>query len=165
MFSFLVIHICWKFLVLVGTINFDFNCSLIHCSASGSTTNSTEIINFQEAVQHFDTIDLTEYSEKIQPTSKHSGFASFIHSIVGPAKLNKSLVPQRNLIFTLALIPFDNGDKDHVRILQTLFKTLTKRKLDCPRFGPHWELIGFQGNPSIYCHGDNYLMLSCGISK
>ena len=116
----------------------------LHLTAS-TATNNTELIGFQEAVQHFESIDLNEYAEKIKPTSKQTGFASFIHSIVGPAKLHKSLVSQRNLIFTLALVPFNNEDKEHVRILQTLFKTLTKRKLDCSRFGTHWELIGFQG--------------------
>lgn len=112
---------------------------------ASTSTNNTEPIGFQEAVQHFESIDLNEYADKIKPTLKQTGFASLIHSIVGPAKLHKSLVSQRNLIFTLALVPFNNEDKEHIRILQTLFKTLTRRKLDCSRFGDHWELIGFQG--------------------
>jgi len=30
--------------------------------------------------------------------------------------------------------------------LQTLFKLLTAGNSDCPRYGSHWERIGFQGN-------------------
>jgi hypothetical protein len=33
----------------------------------------------------------------------------------------------------------------HLNVLQTIYKKLTGAKFDCPRFGPHWEQIGFQG--------------------
>jgi len=119
---------------------------------SSLTSNSTEPISFHEALEHFESIDLNEYSDKIQTRSKRSGISSVFHSIIGPPKLHKSLCSERNLIFALALIPFDNADGIHVRILQTLYKKLTGTKFDCARFGPHWELIGFQGKIMLLLH-------------
>jgi hypothetical protein len=41
--------------------------------------------------------------------------------------------------------PFNNDDPVHVRVLQTIYKKLTGDIVDCPRYGSHWEQIGFQG--------------------
>lgn len=32
-----------------------------------------------------------------------------------------------------------------MRVLQTLYKALTGSDRDCPRYGKHWEEVGFQG--------------------
>ena len=45
--------------------------------------------------------------------------------------------------------PFDNDDSVHNRVLQTVFRHLTGAKVDCPRYGDHWEQIGFQGSPIL----------------
>ena len=39
----------------------------------------------------------------------------------------------------------DNSQAVHLRVLQTIYKRLLGCRLDCPRYGPHWESIGFQG--------------------
>lgn len=39
----------------------------------------------------------------------------------------------------------DNSQAVHMRVLQTIYKRLIGSRLDCPRFGAHWENIGFQG--------------------
>lgn len=41
--------------------------------------------------------------------------------------------------------PVDNSQTVHMRVLQTIYKKLIGSKLDCPRYGVHWENIGFQG--------------------
>ena len=41
--------------------------------------------------------------------------------------------------------PFNNDDAMHSRVLQTIYRQLTGAKVDCPRYGSHWEQIGFQG--------------------
>lgn len=41
--------------------------------------------------------------------------------------------------------PVDNSQTVHMRVLQTIYKRLIGSRLDCPRFGAHWENIGFQG--------------------
>ncbi len=35
-------------------------------------------------------------------------------------------------------------------MLLTLYKLLTGNRVDCPRYGSHWELIGFQVRILIY---------------
>ncbi|XP_075732455.1 ELMO domain-containing protein 3-like isoform X2 [Rhipicephalus microplus] len=42
--------------------------------------------------------------------------------------------------------PFDNDNTLHLEILQTIYRKLTHTVYDCPRYGGHWERIGFQGN-------------------
>jgi len=84
---------------------------------------------------------------------------------MGPPKLLSSLHDERNLIFTLALAPFDNNVHIHWNILQSIFKILTHRKLSCARFGSHWEQIGFQGNdPSTDLRGCGMLGLLTTLS-
>lgn len=39
----------------------------------------------------------------------------------------------------------DNNQTVHMRVLQTIYKRLIGSRLDCPRYGSHWESIGFQG--------------------
>ena len=41
--------------------------------------------------------------------------------------------------------PFDDDEEIHQRVLQTIYKQLTGSTIDCPRYGTHWEQIGFQG--------------------
>lgn len=39
----------------------------------------------------------------------------------------------------------DNSQIVHMRVLQSIYKKLIGCRLDCPRYGSHWENIGFQG--------------------
>lgn len=43
----------------------------------------------------------------------------------------------------------DNSQTVHLRVLQTIYKRLLGCRLDCPRYGPHWENIGFQGSVCV----------------
>jgi len=81
----------------------------------------------------------------IKPTIKHRGMAAITHKLFGPPQMNNSLHLERNLIFGLALCMFKNDEPMHINVLQTIYKKLSGTKLDCPRYGNHWELIGFQG--------------------
>uniref|UniRef100_A0A8C7WR32 ELMO/CED-12 domain containing 3 n=1 Tax=Oryzias sinensis TaxID=183150 RepID=A0A8C7WR32_9TELE len=56
--------------------------------------------------------------------------------------------------------PVDNSQPVHMRVLQTIYKRLIGSRLDCPRFGPHWENIGFQGtDPATDLRGTGFLGL------
>lgn len=46
--------------------------------------------------------------------------------------------------------PVDNNQTVHMRVLQTIYKRLIGSRLDCPRYGAHWENIGFQGRTPVY---------------
>ena len=49
------------------------------------------------------------------------------------------------ILFIIFPAVLENGDHIHVRSLQTIYRSLTGSRFDCPRFGNHWEEIGFQG--------------------
>jgi len=66
---------------------------------------------------------------------------------------------ERDNIFAIALLSFDNANATHIKALQTNYIVLTGVDL-CPRFGPHWETIGFQGeDPSTDLRGVGMLGL------
>ena len=102
---------------------------------------------------------------------RRTGLAAIAHFLFGPPRLHRELLEERDLVFTIAqcecgrealacLQPplpvtcvcvcvcvgqLDNSQAVHLRVLQTIYKRLLGCRLDCPRYGPHWESIGFQG--------------------
>jgi len=64
------------------------------------------------------------------------------------------------LIQASALIAFSNEEPLHLSMLRTIYRQLTSTTLDCPRYGDHWEQIGFQGtDPSTDLRGVGLLGL------
>jgi len=64
------------------------------------------------------------------------------------------------LIQATALIAFSNEDPLHLSMLRTIYRQLTSSTVDCPRYGSHWETIGFQGtDPSTDLRGVGILGL------
>ncbi|XP_009333367.1 PREDICTED: ELMO domain-containing protein 3, partial [Pygoscelis adeliae] len=54
----------------------------------------------------------------------------------------------------------DDNERVHMRILQTIYKRLTRSRLGCPRYGAHWEELGFQGaDPGTDLRGTGMLGL------
>ncbi|KAF1445920.1 ELMO domain-containing protein 3, partial [Pygoscelis papua] len=54
----------------------------------------------------------------------------------------------------------DDNERVHMRILQTIYKKLTRSRLGCPRYGAHWEELGFQGaDPGTDLRGTGMLGL------
>ncbi|EDO31128.1 predicted protein, partial [Nematostella vectensis] len=103
-------------------------------------------VTFKEVVKHFQSAAyLEQHMSYIKPTIKRRGCAAIGDKLFGPPKMDSALHTERNLIFALALCMFLNEEPIHGTILQTIYKKLTGTKLDCPRYGNHWELIGFQG--------------------
>ena len=51
-------------------------------------------------------------------------------------------------------------DHVHLSMLRTIYRQLTSTTVDCPRYGDHWETIGFQGtDPSTDLRGVGVLGL------
>jgi len=48
-------------------------------------------------------------------------------------------------VMATALVPLDNDCAVQLGMLRTLYRQLTVTRLDPPRYGGHWEDIGFQG--------------------
>ncbi|PFX29036.1 ELMO domain-containing protein 3-like [Stylophora pistillata] len=128
---------------------------------NGQAGSRSPLVTFQDAIHHFQTASyLEQHMSHIKPTVKHRGMAAVTHRLFGPPKMNNSLHSERNLIFALALCMFKNDETMHTQVLQTIYKKLTGTKLDCPRYGNHWELIGFQGlDPATDLRGCGFLGL------
>lgn len=119
-------------------------------SGNGQAGSHSPLVTFQDAMRHCQTASyLEQHMSHIKPTIKHRGMAAVTHKLFGPPQMNSSLHLERNLIFALALCMFKNDEPMHNHVLQTIYKKLSGTKLDCPRYGNHWELIGFQGMLSI----------------
>uniref|UniRef100_A0A3P9IBB6 ELMO domain containing 3 n=1 Tax=Oryzias latipes TaxID=8090 RepID=A0A3P9IBB6_ORYLA len=120
----------------------------------------TPLISFNEALQYFQTTDLGDLLKNIQPTIRRTGLAAITHFLFGPPRLHKDLLEERDLVFAIAQCPVDNSQPVHMRVLQTIYKRLIGSRLDCPRLGPHWENIGFQGtDPATDLRGTGFLGL------
>ncbi|PRP80054.1 hypothetical protein PROFUN_10737 [Planoprotostelium fungivorum] len=104
-------------------------------------------ITFEAAWKYFEKMDLTEEKKKIitTDTKKQGFFKSFFGSLLGP-KLSPDHVRDRDTIFAIAQVQFNEDDNVHHDVLQTIRRKLTGEVCVSPRFGGHWEQIGFQGN-------------------
>ncbi|CAD5123868.1 DgyrCDS12175 [Dimorphilus gyrociliatus] len=137
--------------------------------AEQSTDDETEItsrlasptITFKDAERECRKLNWLPYSEKVKTTVNKKGFFATVKSLFcGPPSLNKTLEEDRLFIFCMAAYQFDNNCETHIRVLQTIFKLLTGSRFDCPRYGNHWENIGFQGtDPSTDLRGTGFLGL------
>ncbi|XP_055255662.1 ELMO domain-containing protein 3 isoform X1 [Moschus berezovskii] len=119
-----------------------------------------QLISFSEALQHFQTVDLSSFKKRIQPTIRRTGLAALRHYLFGPPKLHHGLREERDLVLTIAQCGLDSQDPMHGRVLQTIYKKLTGSKFDCALHGDHWEDLGFQGtNPATDLRGAGFLAL------
>ncbi|XP_011712088.1 ELMO domain-containing protein 3 isoform X1 [Macaca nemestrina] len=130
---------------------------------TGSQANSEQpgqLISFSEALQYFQTVDLSSFKKRIQPTIRRTGLAALRHYLFGPPKLHQGLREERDLVLTIAQCGLDSQDPVHGRVLQTIYKKLTGSKFDCALHGDHWEDLGFQGaNPATDLRGAGFLAL------
>ncbi|XP_073906208.1 ELMO domain-containing protein 3 isoform X3 [Castor canadensis] len=125
-----------------------------------STDQPGQLISFGEALQHFQTVDLSSFKKRIQPTIRRTGLAALRHCLFGPPKLHQGLREERDLVLTIAQCGLDSQDPMHGRVLQTIYRKLTGSKFDCALLGDHWEDLGFQGaNPATDLRGAGFLAL------
>ena len=61
------------------------------------------------------------------------------------ATLSKGLRSEYDLVLSLSSTPLSNTDKLHIEALQTVYQKLMGSALNCRRYGPHWQDVGFQG--------------------
>ncbi|KAK0137539.1 ELMO domain-containing protein 3 [Merluccius polli] len=129
-------------------------------AAAAEESVPTPLISFNEALQYFQTTDLGELLRNIQPTVRRTGLAAITHFFFGPPRLHRELLEERDLVFAIAQCSLDNSQAVHMRVLQTIYKRLVGGRLDCARYGTHWENIGFQGtDPATDLRGTGFLGL------
>jgi hypothetical protein len=130
--------------------------------------NETKVVSFHESIEHllksfnmydnFDSISNKHYYHSYAPDESTEEKRHYVddmntnflqrlfQKLFGPAKLNEKYVENRDFIYLLVSKKFDDDCIIHKQILFTLYKKLTNTLIDCPRYGHHWEIIGFQGN-------------------
>ncbi|XP_021230570.1 ELMO domain-containing protein 3 isoform X3 [Numida meleagris] len=135
--------------------------SLCHSAVLlGRSAGPVPLISFNEALQFFQTTDLSECRKKIQATVRRQGLAALLHFLFGPPRLQQQLQGERDLALAIAQCGLDDNQAVHMRILQTIYKKLTCSRLGCPRYGAHWEELGFQGaDPGTDLRGTGMLGL------
>uniref|UniRef100_A0A8B9VC51 ELMO domain containing 3 n=1 Tax=Anas zonorhyncha TaxID=75864 RepID=A0A8B9VC51_9AVES len=123
-------------------------------------SGAVPLISFNEALQHFQTADLSACRKKIQATARRQGLAALLRFLFGPPRLQQQLQGERDLALAMAQCGLDDSEAVHMRILQTIYKKLTCSRLGCPRYGAHWEELGFQGaDPGTDLRGTGMLGL------
>jgi len=113
--------------------------------------------------------DLDTYLQQIKSrTNRRSSGNVFnninVKNILCCLRRPPSLPPHQRqtvrLIQASALIAFSNEEPLHLSMLRTIYRQLTSTTLDCPRYGDHWQQIGFQGtDPSTDLRGVGILGL------
>lgn len=128
-----------------------------HKSVSGEAKN-TDSLSFAEALNYFLSKEMDKSA--INPTLERTGLSALLHFFFGPPRLRPTLIEERDSVFCIAKIQLEDGEQIHNRVLQTIYKKLIGSKFDCPRRGPHWQDIGFQGNdPATDLRGVGFLGL------
>ncbi|NXJ38841.1 ELMD3 protein, partial [Ciconia maguari] len=130
----------------------------------GTSAGAAPPISFNEALQYFQTADLSECRVRAGPRalalSRGQGLAALVRFLFGPPRLQPQLQGERELALAMAQCGLDDNERVHMRILQTVYKKLTRSRLGCPRYGTHWEELGFQGaDPGTDLRGTGMLGL------
>ncbi|KAF1508524.1 ELMO domain-containing protein 3, partial [Eudyptula minor novaehollandiae] len=126
----------------------------------GTSAGAAPPISFNEALQYFQTADLSECRKKVRATVRRRGLAALVRFLFGPPRLQPQLQGERELALAMAQCGLDDNERVHMRILQTIYKKLTRSGLGCPRYGAHWEELGFQGaDPGTDLRGTGMLGL------
>lgn len=88
------------------------------------------------------------------------GLVSLLRFLFGPPRLQPQLQGEQELALAMAHCALDDQQEVHMRILQTVYRRLTCSSLGCPRYGAHWEELGFQGvDPGTDLRGTGMLGL------
>ncbi|NXQ57757.1 ELMD3 protein, partial [Anthoscopus minutus] len=102
-------------------------------------------ISFTEALQHFQSTELFKSRGKVRAPGRQGILAALFCCFCGPPQLQPQLWGEQELVLAMAQCALDDSERVHMRILQTIYQQLTCSRLGCPRYGAHWEELGFQG--------------------
>jgi hypothetical protein len=112
---------------------------------------SSHLLSYNHVNNEFLKMYLTNefLSQVQQQTNLNNRNENFFHKIVsnlfGPEKLKKEYKQTADFIYLLTTKQLDEHCPIHTQILITIYRKLTGSNIDCPRYGTHWENIGFQG--------------------
>ncbi|XP_050839078.1 ELMO domain-containing protein 3 [Serinus canaria] len=117
-------------------------------------------ISFTEALQHFQSAELPSSRGKARAPGRRGILAALLRRLRGLPRLRPQLRGEQELALAMAQCALDDSEWVHMRILQTIYRQLTRSRLGCPRYGAHWEELGFQGaDPGTDLRGTGMLGL------
>ncbi|XP_029819819.1 ELMO domain-containing protein 3, partial [Manacus vitellinus] len=97
---------------------------------------------------------------KVRGPGRRGGLSVLLRCLGGPPRLRPQLRGERELVLAMAQCALDDSEWVHMRILQTIYRQLTRSRRGCPRYGTHWEELGFQGvDPGTDLRGTGMLGL------
>ncbi|NXH04711.1 ELMD3 protein, partial [Loxia leucoptera] len=82
---------------------------------------------------------------KARAPGRRGILAALLRRLRGLPRLRPQLRGEQELALAMAQCALDDSEWVHMRILQTIYRQLTRSRLGCPRYGAHWEELGFQG--------------------
>lgn len=104
-----------------------------------------KLVDFASAWNVVRNLNLAPQKRQVaSQTVKKGGFLSKIFAGCSASKLPANLASERDQILAFAKVPYIEDEELHYDMLRTIFIKLTDN-YNCPRYGPHWEMIGFQG--------------------
>ncbi|XP_039943814.1 ELMO domain-containing protein 3 isoform X3 [Hirundo rustica] len=97
---------------------------------------------------------------KVQVPGRRGILAALLRCLCLAPRLRPQLWREQELALAMAQCALDDSEWVHMRILQTIYQQLTRSRLGCPRYGAHWEELGFQGvDPGTDLRGTGMLGL------
>ncbi|NXO04561.1 ELMD3 protein, partial [Rhinopomastus cyanomelas] len=132
----------------------------VQSGLGGLCAGAAPPISFNEALQYFQTADLSECRRKVRAAARGRGLAALLRCLFGRVRLQERLRGEQELALAMTQCSLDDNEAAHMRILQTIYQKLTCSRVGCPRYGPHWEELGFQGtDPGTDLRGTGMLGL------
>jgi len=117
----------------------------------------TRLTSLGQVYQYLDSGVLDDYLAELTDPPK-TNFDLLFNCICTIRPLPPHIEQGKQTIQASALIPFLNDEKLHLSTIRTIYRQLTGSRFDCPRYGHHWEDIGFQGNdPATDLRGVGFL--------
>ena len=106
-------------------------------------------IKYITAQNYFYNLDYSK-EKKLIKKEEYTQQKSFIKKCLccfSKNELKQRLHQEREIIFCISKLIYDDNIKENFQILSTIYKFLTNKNI-CPKIGEHWEKIGFQSiNP------------------
>ena len=99
-------------------------------SQASSPVSKSRMITFTDLLVHYQRERIG-----IKPTKSKKTATS----------LSKNLRAEHDLVESLTHVPLSDTDTLHIEALQTIYQKLMGSSLNCRRYGPHWQDVGFHG--------------------
>jgi guanylate kinase len=99
-------------------------------SEATSPVTKTRLLTFTDLLVHYQRERIGAKPTKTKKTT---------------TSLSKGLRAEYDLVLSLSSIPLSDTVTLHIEALQTIYQKLMGSSLNCRRYGPHWQDIGFQG--------------------